>query len=89
MTGKRDFEPAAEALPANRKQDAAPATRPYAGSSDAYRASIAVHCPWQVLLDAGAEAEMRTLGIEQRRTELTIAEMVQRGVERRNHSGVD
>ena len=31
---------------------------------------------WQMFFDAGTETEMRALGIDQRRAELTIAEML-------------
>jgi len=44
---------------------------------------------WQMFFDAGAETEMRPFGIDQRRTELTIAEMLQRLVELRYHGGID
>ena len=43
-----------------------------------------------MFLDAGAETEMRSLGIDQHGAELTIAEMLgQRGIERRDHGGID
>jgi hypothetical protein len=42
-----------------------------------------------MFFDAGAETEMRPFGIDQRRTELTIAEMLQRLVELRYHGGID
>ena len=36
----------------------------------------------QMLLDAGAEAEMRPLGIEQHRAELAVAEMLRQRLRR-------
>ena len=43
-----------------------------------------------MFLDAGAETEMRTLGIDQHGAELAVAEMLnQRGIERRDHDGID
>src|SRR5450755_3246512 len=45
---------------------------------------------WQMLLDAGAKAEMRPLGIKYHRAELVVADMLrERGIERGNHGGID
>ncbi len=44
----------------------------------------------QMLLDAGAETEMRTFGVENNRAELAVAKMLrQRLVERCDHGGID
>ena len=44
----------------------------------------------QMFLDAGAETEMRPLGIDQHGAELAVAEMLgERLIERRDHGGID
>ena len=89
MAGEREFQPAAEALAAHRHQqrhrrldhaqDQAMQPRQHRGALRR-----------QMLLDAGAEAEMRPFGIDQHRAELAVAEMLgQRLVERADHRGID
>ena len=89
MARKRDFEPAAETLSANRNQDG---NRRFHHAQD-QAVNVAKHrraLRRQVLFDTGPEAEMRTFRIEHDGTHTRICQMFgQRLVQRRNHRGID